>query len=274
MLIRRGSTRNGDQEPRDPLDPADRQQWSADLPAAVGDELDARREHLHQRGQVAGHGRGEKPLRDMAVGHGVRVEPGTALPNVIARSPGQLPDGGLRPVDRLGDLGVGEAEALAQHEHRSLQRGHRLEDHEQRHRDGFGQHDLIGHVAGRSARRDGLRQPCAHVLLTARLPTPKPVDRQARRDPNEECARVADVVAVDARPAQPRVLDHVLRVGNLAEDPVRDPGEDVAMGGEDRSRIARIGGHGSGSAVAGARLAGHQVTRVAHVPRTRPAPRS
>ena len=85
--------------------------------------------------------------------------------------------------------------------------------------------------------RDRLRQPLADVRLAAGLPAAEAIDREVRHDANEVGPRLADVGPVGALPAQPRLLDHVLGVGDLADDPIGDAREQVAVRLEFSERI-------------------------------------
>ncbi|MDQ0841318.1 hypothetical protein QFZ68_000998 [Streptomyces sp. V1I6] len=197
------------------------------LAAAVADQPYVRGEDGEQSLQIAARGGGQEPLREVTAFGRIHVVPVLALLHVLARTPGELAYGRLRLLQRGGDLGVGEAERLAEHEHRALQRREGLEDHEHGERHGFGEHRPFRRVGDRGAEvgDDGLGQPRPDVRLAAGLDVPQPVDREAGGDPDEVAARLLHVVAPVGRPAQPGLLHHVLRVGDAAEHAVGHAGQ-------------------------------------------------
>jgi len=91
-----------------------------------------------------------------------------------------------------------------------------------------------------------LRQPVAAVRLAPGLDASQPVDRQSRDDSNQEGTRVPHVAAIRRRPAQPRFLDHVLRIAHLPDDPIRHAEEDRSVLFEvgRRGRRRPLLGHG------------------------------
>jgi hypothetical protein len=142
---------------------------------------------------------------------------------------GDLADGRRCLVDGVGDLVVAEVEHVAQHEHRPLRRRQRLQHQQHRHRHAVGQHDVLGHVRRGQQR---LGQPWPDVRLLAAAEGAQPGQRLPGGDPDQVCTPVAHHVKVDAGPAQPRLLQHVFRVGGRAEHLVRDGEQQVPVGDE------------------------------------------
>lgn len=162
-----------------------------------------------------------------------------------AGPPGQLAHGRLAALQHGGDVRVGVAEGLSEHEHGPLQRRQRLQDDEDGQGDGVGEHGPLGGV------RDGvpevghvrLGQPGPDVRLVARLDLAQPVDGEAGGDAHQIAARFPHLGAVGAGPAQPRLLDDVLRVGHPPEHAVGDAHQDGAVVFEDVGSGVR--GHGT-----------------------------
>jgi hypothetical protein len=55
------------------------------------------------------------------------------------------------------------------------------------------------------------------------------VERQPGGGPHQEGFRIRDGAGVDARPAQPGLLDHVLGVGYAAKDAIRHAEQQLAV---------------------------------------------
>src|SRR5215212_9641198 len=147
---------------------------------------------------------------------------------------GDLPDRTRRLVDRCSDVGVRHLEDLAQHEDRPFCGREGLQHGQHRDRDTLGELDVLGHV-----RRGGQRlgQPLPNVFLAPSGQRPHPVERLAGDYPQEVGAGVAHFGALDVRPPQPGLLDHVLGVGGRAEHLVGDGEQQAAVGYE------RVVGH-------------------------------
>jgi hypothetical protein len=141
----------------------------------------------------------------------------------------ELADRGRGLTDGPGDRGVAEIEYVVQHEHGPLGRCEGFQHQQHRHRDAVRELDVLGHV-GRGQQRLG--QPRADVRLLAAAERAQPVQRLAGGDPDQVGALVADRAEVDARPPQPRLLEHVLRVGGRAEQLVGDGEQQVPVGEE------------------------------------------
>ena len=187
--------------------------------------------------QVAAGDGGEEALHDLLLLAAADLHPRPSGGDVLAGPVADLAYGGRGLVDRLGDLGVRDVEDLAEHEHRALGRGQRLEHGEHRVGDAVRQLDVVGHV-GRGQQRLG--QPLADVLLAPARVRTEPVERLARDHPDQEGARVADLAArllADRVPADPRLLHDVLRLGGGAEHLVGDREEQSAV------RDERVHGH-------------------------------
>ena len=194
---------------------------------------DVRREDVEQALQVA---RLDRPLERLERGPGLGRGNDPARPargDVRPRPVGDLADRGRALVDGFRDLVVLQIEHLAQHEHRPLGRRERLQHQQHRHRDAVGQLDVLGHV-GRGQQRLG--QPGTDVGLLAPAERTQPGERLAGGDPDQVGTLVPHRVEIDARPPQPGLLEHVLRVGRRAEHLVGDGEEQVAVGDE------RLGG--------------------------------
>ena len=201
--------------------------------AAVAQEDDVRREDVEQALQVAGLDRPPERLERVS-GLGRGNDPARpARGDVGPRPVGDLADRGRALVDGFGDLVVLQVEHLAQHEHRPLGRRERLQHQQHRHRDAVGQLDVLGHV-GRGQQRLG--QPGPDVGLLAAAERTQPAQRLAGGDPDQVGALVPHRVEIDVRPAQPGLLQDVLRVGGRAEHLVGDGEQQVAVGDE------RLGG--------------------------------
>ena len=80
--------------------------------------------------------------------------------------------------------------------------------------------DAAATSAGSGEVVDRLGEPLAGVRLAARGDAPQPVQGEAAGDGHQERPGIADRVTVGACPSQPRVLDHVLGVHELAQHPV------------------------------------------------------
>ena len=168
----------------------------------------------------------------------------TSRGDVVPRPVRDLAHRSRALVDGLGDLVVAEAEHLAQHEHCALGRRERLQHQQHRHRDALGQFDVLGDV-GRGQQRLG--QPRTDVGLLAPAERPQPRDRLASGDPHEVRALIPHRLEIDARPPQPRLLQHVLRIGGRAEHLVGDREQQVAMGDECLGGIVRTPAGASGA---------------------------
>ena len=131
---------------------------------------------------------------------------------------GQLPHRRLGPVQGRRHLGEAQPEHVVQHERRPLQRRQRLEHDEHGHRHRVGHLDALG---GTTVGRHRFGEPRPDVVLPPVLLLTDPVQRLPGRDGEEVGARVADLAAPgrDGRPAQPRLLYRVLRVGDAARAP-------------------------------------------------------
>ena len=125
-----------------------------------------RRQQRHQPVHVAGGRRGQELLGDLCGPRGVDgSEPIAPRMHVFAGTVRHLAHRRRGFADRGGDFVVVEAEHLAQHEHRALVGGERLEQHQHRHRNRFGENDIGGGVAVVEQQRLG--QPRADVVLAA-----------------------------------------------------------------------------------------------------------
>ena len=100
----------------------------------------------HQGVEVAAERGGEEPLGHLPLDARVGLVAGAAGVHVLAGAVGELPYGRRGAVEDAGDLGVGVAEDLVQDEHRPLQRGERLQHHQQRHRHRLGAQGRLGGV--------------------------------------------------------------------------------------------------------------------------------
>jgi hypothetical protein len=102
--------------------------------------------------------------------------------------------------------------------------------------------------ARRPRRRRGgeqrLGQPRADVRLPAARDRAHPVQREPRGDPHQVGALVTHLDAVDLRPAQPGLLEHVLGVGGRAEHLVGDREQQVAVLDEGVRRAHALRGYG------------------------------
>ena len=147
------------------------------------------------------------------------------LPSSMRRPrPGEyLPAVDLAAVDDRCDLVVAVAEHFAHEEHRALDLRERLEQHEERQRQGIGH---LGHLrrAGVRGSEQRLRQPRPDVGLAFHARGPQFVDRKAGDDGCQERLRRRDLLAGAARAleAQKSLLNEVLGVADAAEHPVGD----------------------------------------------------
>lgn len=212
------------------------------LAAAVGPQRHVRRQELHQPFQVAAEGRGHEPLGHLPLEARGDLGTGAAGLDMLAGAVGELPHRGGVAADHGGDLGVGVGEDLVQDEHRPLQRGERLQHHQQRERERVGPYGLVGGVGGGDER---FGQPGPDVGLAAPAQRALVGERLVHRDAYEVGARMADLVRILGRPRQPGLLQHVLGVGDAAQHVVDDGEQQFAMGGE---HLGDIGLHGSPSA--------------------------
>ena len=92
----------------------------ARLPAAVADQDGVRRQHRHERGEVALARGAQEAVRERVALDRVRVEPRHLLLDAPARAAEALAAGIGRGGDDLADLAERHLEGLAQHEHRAL----------------------------------------------------------------------------------------------------------------------------------------------------------
>jgi len=111
------------------------QEWRADQAAAVGDELHPGCEDLYQPVDVAARRRAQAAFGDGPPHGRIGLEPGQRVADVVAGASRELADSGLGLVECVGDLGVAEAEDLAQDEAGPLERRERFEHDEHPHRD-------------------------------------------------------------------------------------------------------------------------------------------
>ncbi len=212
---------------------------------AVPHQPDVGSEGGQQAGQVALGRGGEEAFGEGAALRRVNVVAGPPLLDVLAGASGELAHRGLAALQHGGDLRVGVAERLPEHEHRPLQRGQRLQDDEDGQRDRVGEDGPLGGVRHGVPEVGGVRlgQPRPDVGLAARLDLAQPVDGEAGGDAHQVAPGFAHGGPVGAGPAQPGLLDHVLRVRQAAQHAVGDAQEDGPVLFEDVGR--GVGGHRS-----------------------------
>ena len=143
---------------------------------------------------------------------------------------------------RAGDFVVVEAEHLAQHEHRPLVGGERLEQHEHRHRHRLGEHHIGRRVALVEQQRLG--QPRADVVLATAGAGPQRVERLTGHQLRQIRLGVPHRREVHLGPPQIAVLQHVVGFGCRAEDFVDDREQQRPQMGEPLGVFVG-GGHGS-----------------------------
>ncbi|MDH6192755.1 hypothetical protein M2168_005787 [Streptomyces sp. CZ24] len=228
----------GHQQPRHLVGAHDRPGRRLLHAAAVAEHDHVRRQDVDEPLEVTGQRRpAERLQRPPGLGRrggGARAPRRDVRPGPV----GDLADRGLALADRLGDLRVLDREDLAQHEDRALGRRQRLQHQQHRHREAVGQLHVLGHVG---CGEQGFGQPGADVGLLAAAERPQPGQRLPGGDPHQVRAPFADLGEVDARPAQPGLLEHVLRVGRRAEQLVGDGEEQVPVGDERLRRRVRPG---------------------------------
>ena len=217
----------GGQHPGHGVGSHDRPQYGLLDSATVTQEDDIRCEDVDQTLQDPRFRRlPERLERVSALSRG--IDPARpARGDVRPRPVSDLADRGRALADRLGDLVVPEVEHVTQDEHRPLGRREGLQHQHHRHRDAVGQRDVLGHI-GRGEQRLG--QPGADVRLSAPADRAQPDERLAGGDPDQVRTLVLHGVEVDAGPAQPGLLQDVLRVDGRAEHLVGDRGQQVAVG--------------------------------------------
>jgi len=148
---------------------------------------------------------------------GAIARPGA--PHVAARARQQLAAGRLAAVESLGDGGVVDLEHVVQQQHRALQRRQPLERQQEGDRDLLGALDRIG-----GQRLDqGIGQPGSAIGLAPDALGAELVDAEPGGDAHEPGRGIGEVFGRGAPPTQPRLLDDVLGVGELAQHPIGEP---------------------------------------------------
>ena len=193
------------------------------LAAAVGIKRDVRRKKRTQRLHVAAPGGREERLGDCKPAILRHREPWTLSPDMRESAARELAAGGLVAADRLGDLVEADAEHVVQKKGRALERRQALERHHER------QRDIVDLVVRRLD--DRLRQPRANIGLALSPRRLQLIEADAGHDAAKVSLRLAHRRAIDAEPAQERVLDRVLRVGDRPQH---------AIGDANQSRTQRI----------------------------------
>jgi hypothetical protein len=112
----------------------------------------------------------------------VRVRRRSGAPHAAAGPARELPRGIRRPVDDSGDLVERHPEHVVQHEGQALGRRQRVEHDEQRQADRVGEERLVLWIGFEVGADDGLRQPAADVVLTARTARAQEVEADAGHD--------------------------------------------------------------------------------------------
>ncbi len=197
--------------------------------ATVGQQRDVRREDVQQALQISGLD-GSLEGAERVPGLGGRHD--LAWPagrDVTSGSMRDLANRRRLPVDGRGDLVVLEPEDITQYEDRSFGRAECFQDEEHRHRDALGQFDVLGDIGGGQQR---LGQPRADVRLLAPAQRPQPGQRQPGGDPDQISPLMLHLVEIHRRPAQPRLLQNILRVRRRPEHLVRDGEQQIAMGND------------------------------------------
>ena len=189
-----------------------------DDPSAVGVADGIRRQHALESGGIAGAGRVEERPEEAALG--IPTGGPTAVAGeVLASATDELPGSGLGGLDDLRDAGVRVHERLAQDVGRPLRGREPLHQQQSRQLERFG---ALGAERRVVARVDGARKPRADVRLAARVRTAEHVDRETRRRGRQEGGRLAHRAAIAELPPHPGVLQDVLGIGRVAQDPVGD----------------------------------------------------
>ena len=156
---------------------------------------------------------------------------------VLSRPAEQLARRRLGGLQDVGDPLVGVVQRLAQHVRGALGGRELLEQDEDR---------VLQRLAALGAERrvvlgvDGFRQPGADVRLPARVGRLQDVDRQAGGDRRKERSRLEDALAVGGLPADPDLLEDVLRIRDRAEHPVGDAEQSTATLLEGIRRSAEV----------------------------------
>ena len=150
---------------------------------------------------------------------------------------------GRRLAERLRDVVVVAIEDVVQHERSALLFAEPLE---QRHegdrqvarefRVRLGRHDLDF--------RERLGQPRTEVRGPLRLRRAQPIDREPRDHGCQPRLGGAQLRRVLLVPAQPRILQNILRIRAAAEHPIGDAEQPVAMAGEDLDVCGHTRAHG------------------------------
>jgi len=203
--------------------------------APVRDQDHATGHDAQQVLQPPGIQRGQEPLRHGLPFPAADLHPRPTGGHVLARAPGDLSHRGRRFADGLGDLRIGHIEDLAKHEHGPLDGCERLEHGQHRDRDALREFEVLGHTGTGQQR---LREPLPHVVLAAAREGAQPVEALAGDGPQEIRPRLTHLGAVDAGPAQPGLLQHVLGIGRAAEHLVGDGEQQVAV---DHERVVGPG---------------------------------
>lgn len=202
--------------------------------------------------EIAARACGEKAPGDGLGLLRVGVVTRTPFLDVTPGAPAEPAHGGFGTVQCLGDLPVRVAEGIPQHEDGPLRRGERLQQHEDGRGDGLRACHPFGHVGNGLPEIGGdrLGEPRPDGGLAPGPDLPQPVDGEPGGDPDQVGARIADGRSVGGVPAQPRVLHHVLGVGQAPEHAVGDRTEQRAVLLENVGRgrepcAVAVGGHGS-----------------------------
>ena len=220
---------NADQQSDHLLPAEDRTPRRRRLPAAVAPETDVLSQDAGQCRLAAFAEGANKALDQRSFFLHRRAESRLAFCNPPPGAVEQLAAVRRRHLEHAGDLLVFVVEHFAQQKHRALFGRQRFEQHDERERHRFRERQrsfrLAPVVGG-----DRLRQPGADVLLAGRARRLQPVEAQARDDRRQIRLDGAEAVGLGRRVAEPRVLQHVLRLGGAAEHPVRDREQRRAVG--------------------------------------------
>jgi hypothetical protein len=223
-------------EAEDAIPADDRMQRAAPLAAAVGMEHGILREQARQRVDVAGGHGLDEGVRERARLAVARRVARPILADVRARPRRQLAAGALAVIERRGHGRVVHVEDVVEQERRALERRKAFQREQERDRQVLGQG-----LAGLGD--DGLRQPRADVLLAALPRGFHPIEAEPRDHARQVRARLHDRRAIDVAPAQERVLDDVLGLGDGAEHAIGQPGEEASVAFEVRHAAPRVVAH-------------------------------